>query len=467
MSNGLNTVTQLDEARARHEDAITKMEDWDAKVQGLPEDASEEELTFFSAAFHRAKDETRRWAEQVERLEAIVDARRQLKVPDNGTEENKDDTTTTAATTGAMAGDLRVKEPLIYHKRSNNSFFADVYHMTKGDNGAQQRLQRHAAQMAYERRDISTAATAGGEFIPPLWLMDQWVDIARASRPLGNLVRRLALPPNAQSINLPKLATGAAVAVQASENSSVQETDPTTGSVSADVITIAGQVDMSRQLFERSQPGMDEIIFNDLARDYATKLDVQLLVGLGSSGQARGIANVTGRIAVTYTDSNPTVGELYSKIADAVQQVHTNLFRSPDVILMHPRRWGWFLAAVDSSQRPLIVPRADVAFNPVAIQDRVGAENVVGQLQGLAVVVDSSIRTTQGAGTNEDEIFVLSSQDLYLFEEDAPRSRVFEDVGSGTLTVRLQVYGYCAFLATRFPKAIAHLSGTGLAAPTF
>jgi hypothetical protein len=54
-----------------------------------------------------------------------------------------------------------------------------------------------------------------------------------------------------------------------------------------------------------------------------------------------------------------------------------------------------------------------------------------------------------------------------LWEEGQPRTRVFEDIGSGTLTVRLSCYGFFAFMANRYPGAISLITGTGLVTPTF
>jgi hypothetical protein len=42
------------------------------------------------------------------------------------------------------------------------------------------------------------------------------------------------------------------------------------------------------------------------------------------------------------------------------------------------------------------------------------------------------------------------------------RTRVLQEVLSGTLQVRLQVYNYVAFMANRRPEAISVISGTGL-----
>jgi hypothetical protein len=94
------------------------------------------------------------------------------------------------------------------------------------------------------------------------------------------------------------------------------------------------------------------------------------------------------------------------------------------------------------------------------------SEQVVGSVQGLPVVTDPSIAITGGAGTNEDYILVMRASDSYLWES-AIKTRVLPEIGSGNLTVRMQVYGYLAFTAERQPKSITLVSGTGLAAPTF
>ena len=49
------------------------------------------------------------------------------------------------------------------------------------------------------------------------------------------------------------------------------------------------------------------------------------------------------------TDADPTAGELLAKIADRVQRIHAARYESPDVIVMAPRRWGFFLASRDTT----------------------------------------------------------------------------------------------------------------------
>jgi hypothetical protein len=82
------------------------------------------------------------------------------------------------------------------------------------------------------------------------------------------------------------------------------------------------------------------------------------------------------------------------------------------------------------------------------------------------VVTDPSMPTNLGAGTNEDVVHVLRASDILLYESGI-RSRVLPEVGSGNLTVRLQVYGYLAFTAARYPASVVEIGGTGLVSPSF
>lgn len=94
-----------------------------------------------------------------------------------------------------------------------------------------------------------------------------------------------------------------------------------------------------------------------------------------------------------------------------------------------------------------------------------GSEGRVGSFAGLPVYVDGNIATNTGAGTNQDVVLVLNPAETYLYESTI-RTRVLPEVLSGTLTVRVQVYGYMA-MATRQAKSIAVISGSGLTPPAF
>ncbi|MEU0426441.1 phage major capsid protein [Streptomyces canus] len=358
-------------------------------------------------------------------------------------------------------------EPETYRKAGQVSYFRDLYRaQQKGDRDAIERLQRNDSEVqdGLEKRGLTTVDGAGGEFVPPLWMVDEYVALARAGRVVADQVGHQPLPPGTDSISLPKLATGTATAEQTTQNTAVQNTDATTTSVTAAVATIAGQQIVAQQLLEQSPINMDPILLADLAADYATKLDVFVINN--NAANKRGLLNASGINAITYTDASPTVGELYSKVGDGIQQIHTQRFLPPDKIFMHPRRWAWFTVSLDTNGRPLVVPVANMPQNVLAAMGDVNSEGFVGTLQGLPVFVDPSIPTTLGAGTNEDRIITLRSSDVILFE-GTPRAEAFRETKADQLSVLLRFYNYAALHSERLPKGISVISGTGLIAPTF
>lgn len=357
-----------------------------------------------------------------------------------------------------------VSEPETYRKGGQQSYFRDLYRAQV--NGARDSIERLARndREVQEQRALTTTDGSVGEFVPPLWMVQDYVRLARAGRVAADRVRSQALPSGTDSINLPKIASGTAVAEQATQNSAVQNTDATSTSVTATVATIAGQQVISQQALDQSPINLDDILLADLAADYAVKLDTFVLNN--NAANKRGLLNVSGLNAITYTDATPTVAELYPKVADGVQQIHTGRFMPPDTILMHPRRWAWLTAAVDTAGRPLVVPAANIPQNTLAAMGAVASEGFVGTLQGLPVYVDPNIPINLGAGTNEDRIIILRADDVILFE-GSPRAEAFRETKADQLSVLLRFYNYAALHSERYPKSISVISGTGLITPTF
>lgn len=333
--------------------------------------------------------------------------------------------------------------------------------------------QETGREVTLERRDADrTDATSVGDFVPPIWLMELYADSPRAGRPFADAVRNLPLPGGTDQINIPKITTGTAVAAQTADNAGVNEQDMVTNVAQAPVRTIAGQFDVALQVLEQSPIAFDEVVFLDLAADYDAKLDLQTLNGSGSSGQLKGALNATGITTVTYTDASPTVPELWPKFVDAANQSGTNRKLPPTLSVGHWRRVQWMFAALDANNRPLLAsamvgPQNALGVLPGGGQQGLEPNGVTAWMpNGLPFMSDLNMPTNLGGGTNEDRIITLRPFDQLLFE-GALRTRVLQEVLSGTLTVRFQAYAYVAFTAERYPSGIAVVAGTGLATPTF
>ncbi|MFJ8437669.1 phage major capsid protein [Kitasatospora griseola] len=386
-----------------------------------------------------------------------------------------------------------VSEPLTYERHSGQSYFLDLANATLFNNGeARQRLQQHgkemdvempqrekirAAQAKKELRAIDRRSTfekrvnpnrtdgQGGYFVPPLWLIDDYVDLPRFGRVLANSVRPLTLPAGTDSINVPKVATGTKTGVQTADAAAVTSQDLTDTFVTAPVRTIAGQQDIALQLLDQSPASFDEVTFADLIADYNQTLDTQCWNGSGAAGQLKGVLNVSGINAITYTDATPTLPELYLPSMQALSQSATKRKMMPTAVFLTPQRWFWMASQLDSQNRPFILPETNAPFNPLALQTGGDVEGPVGRLLNFPLLADGNIPANLGAGTNEDRIVAMRTSDLFLWEGNM-RTRVLQEVLSGTLQVRFQVYNYVAFMPDRRPETISVISGTGLIAPT-
>jgi HK97 family phage major capsid protein len=414
------------------------------------------DLDALQSEFDSANDAAERARKELERMEAVVEARESMPVrPVEETESPRVEV---------------VSNEAVYRKDTpQRSYFRDLYlAKTRGDSDAAERLSQHSLHIATsEARDNNTTDTSGGEFVPPLWLVQDYVAKARAGRVTADLCQKFPLPAGTDSISVPAITTGTSVAAQATQNTAVSETDLVTAAVTAPVRTYGGISDCSVQLVEQSPIAFDQVIFSDLAAAHAKAIDEGIISGSGSSGTHEGILNADTVNAVTYTATTPTAAGLFPKLADAIQQINSERFAPPNAIVCHPRRWGFLLASLDSSNRPLVVPNSSVPQNAVATFGDVAAEAFAGTLMGLPVYLDANIPTNLGSGTNEDRIIVGKFDDAFLYE-GAPKAEVFRETLSAELTVRFRLYNFSAFTAERYAgDNFAVISGTGLVAPTF
>lgn len=350
-------------------------------------------------------------------------------------------------------------EPRTYSRENRStSFLADAFAAQfNGDYVAKERLARHMNEERVERRDVTSANFAG--LVVPQFLTELAAPLARAGRPVADIAAKHELPSAGLTISISKVTTGSSTAVQ-SEGSAVSETNMDDTKLDISVVTIAGQQTVSRQALERGT-GVDALVMNDLIRSYHTTLDAAVVAEIeASAGQS-----------VTATDASPTVAELYPKLLDAIQKVQTTYYGNPNVIVMHPRRLAWILAALDSTNRPLAVPVPQSPMNALAVGDGgvVRYANSGYAIAGLPVVTDANVATNQGAGTNQDAIYIGDTNELHLWEDGdgAPMYLRFDQPKAAELDVLAVVYGYNAYTANRYANAWAKVTGTALVTPTF
>ena len=364
------------------------------------------------------------------------------------------------------AGGWKVtSEEPTYHARGANSFLSDAIASEFNNNyEAAERINRYNREITLQKRDVGTAQFAG--LVVPQYLIDLYANLARAGRPVADICRKHVLPAQGMTVNISRVTTGTAVGYQAAENDTATETNIDDTLLTVNVNTISGMQDVSKQAILRGA-NIEDVVLSDLISAYNTKLDFGILNGSGSSGEPTGMSTALTQV-VTYTDASPTVAELYPKIVDAIQRVQSNVFSGPSHIIMHPRRLGFLLAATDTTGRPLVVPNANGPMNATGTFSGLGyGQSGQYSMLGLPIITDANVTITNGTGTNEDLIYVVSADELHLWEAPQMPTYVRFEQPDGKVAIRIVLFGFSAFTAGRRPLAGAIVGGTGLVTPTF
>lgn len=361
------------------------------------------------------------------------------------------------------------QEERTYHKgntRGGGLFVRDVTRQfLYRDLEAENRLSRHMQEERVERGQYLERAAGTGAFAGltvPQYLTDMYAPAVANMRPFADICNKHELPDSGMTVNISRITTATSVALQASENSAVSETNIDDTLLTENVQTAAGQQTLSRQAIERGT-GVEDITMGDLFRRYATTLDNTLI-----NQSTTGLVNISS--AQTYTQATPTTPLFYGQLVQAASAIEGTLlgWAQPDFAVMHSRRWYSMLDAVGPNWPMIDGAGGDTQALGTSNNNRYGS-GVRGVLKnGLAVCVDNNIATNVGGGTNQDTAFVVAHDECHLWED--PNAPVFlraEQAAAANLGVLLVLYGYFAYSFRRFPGATVAINGTGLVPPAF
>ena len=196
------------------------------------------------------------------------------------------------------------------------SFWADLVRM-KGNDDADGSARRRLAEHAETETRMTTTGD-GSTFVPPAYLLDQYIPAAVAGKPfVATLPERPA--PKAHTIDVPKIVTPPTVGVQNPELTAVSNTDLTDTYASTVLTTVAGQHLVSRQLLDQSPIDIDSVIFESLNQVWAQEQDVLALRGTGSSGQFYGLDNIAGINTAGFAGNS--IQNIYTAITNAIATI--------------------------------------------------------------------------------------------------------------------------------------------------
>lgn len=346
-------------------------------------------------------------------------------------------------------------------------FLADVGKaFVMRDFAATDRLMQHLREERVERAEYLERATTTGNFdglTVPQYLTDMFAKHAKAGRPFANAIRHHDLPASGMNVYIGRGTTGTDTGIQTNQGDAATEQNYDDTLLTVPVRTNAGQQTMSRQAVERTSGAMD-VTLEDLFRAYGTKLDSTLL-----NQATTGLSAVA--TAVTYTDASPTAPELWPKLQEGLSGVETAMLDqvAPDSFLavMHSRRWRWMNAASTNAWPFIQQPGMDARSSGINYAEYYG-NGFRGLLpDATPVIVDANIATNLGAGTNEDEIYLVSKDECHLWEDaNAPYFIRAEETKAANVQILFVIYGYFAYTFERYAHT-RKISGTGLVTPVF
>lgn len=249
--------------------------------------------------------------------------------------------------------------------------------------------QRTAFQAA--AGDVLSSDTPGLLPVPVLGPLVQDINFLR---PVVNAVGARAYPDGGaqKTFVRPTITTHTSVGTQSTELSAVSATTMVIASNSVSKTTLAGQVTLSAQDIDFTNPAAMQLILNDLMGEYMIASDNlaadNLLTAATSSGVWDG-----------------TLADLLTSVYDAASDISSNRNWMPTHMFVSVDVWAQLGKLADTTGRPVF----PFIANGLSGQNALGSQNAIswnGNPLGLELVVDSNFaaktmivtRVGQGAG---------------------------------------------------------------------
>lgn len=401
-----------------------------SSIEGLQTRAAEENRDLTADELRSVQDQgeaAKGLASEIESLTEIQN--RHAAVAKLGAEiaaGTRDGGTETRAGAERLTGgtQTRDRDPGHYRKDgSEHSFFSDLFHARSlQDEGAMRRLVEH-------NRALNQAAEGPG-VIPPVWMTQEFAEIARQQRRVASAVRQIPLSSPA-AISMPKQTARAGTVAElvtegTSTTSFVDGWDSAVDTV-APKATSGGQK-VTRQLLDASNPAIDMLIYSDLIADYNRAVENKVVAAMISSAPTATktyASDATNWLATSDASKSDDLVDLLTAVRNARKL-------PADVIVMSVTRYGDHLKLKDGSGRPLIPLDSNAPMNVIGT----GSVAVDGRIHGVGLLASDGI--TQ----YPESIVAARASDTILFESPVLRFRYEEP--DGPEVIRLGIWAYTA-----------------------
>jgi hypothetical protein len=317
-------------------------------------------------------------------------------------------------------------------------------------------------QLLRETRALSTGSSSGGSFTTPAYLVEEWAKYRSYGPAFLEQCTRATDPGYGMTLYVPAFSSGGASVTQQTEGSAVANVTPSGSYLSAPLVTLSGEVDVSQQWFDQAGPapaGVDVVIHEQLMDQMETAADTYVLQQ-AISGAAASVAGASVWSASVF----------WQDVAHAASNLRTSAGTVlPPTHVFTPATFGqWALSQCDGSTngRPLATPRplVDMPMVVAPDQDSIPPGWTGFALQTSAWLFDQNLPTMPTNSSNATILVANAPSIVVLWSE--PTLAVYPETYANDLEVLVNLRSYIGAVVRH--SAVVPIYGSAyLQSPTF
>lgn len=301
--------------------------------------------------------------------------------------------------------------PRVAPFRDAADYILTIVAAERGDTDARMRVQAAAG-------DVLVADVPG---IVPTPVVGGIIDTMNADRPVIESARKLPMPKTGKTFERPFITTHSSVAVQSTELSALSATTMEIDPITITKGTYGGQLNISFQNRDWTDPAILNIAVADLGKVYARQTENVVADAL--------LAASTGeQIVAANAASDVFLAALYS----AAATVKSGCGSLPDTLYASVDQWVRIGSFVDTTKRPIFP-----ALAPSNAAGTMDATSFAANPLGLKLVVSSDFA---------DATLIMGRSEFLEVYEDGPVG--LSVVNPSTLGFTVARYGYLAHKVT-------------------
>lgn len=194
-----------------------------------------------------------------------------------------------------------------------------------------------------------TVGSAGG-YLVPTQQSTEIVDLLRAQAVVRQMPGVRVIPMSSDTMTMPSLTAGAS-AYWGAEGAAMTTSQETFGQLRFVARKLYAVVQVTKEMMADANPGIEQIVREDIAAALALKEDDAFLQGSGNGETPRGILN-SGIGTFAYTTGAASAAPEYKAFIKAAGLVRNNNAR-PNGMVMHSRISDQVLSAIDTTGQPI------------------------------------------------------------------------------------------------------------------